>query len=152
MEENVLMWIQNERSEEFDYMFFGNQLLEETDLHKIKTIRDIIFNNPNSKIIWKEKNYSQSSVIKVKSNYVLTGVLKTTDNNGRHLPFMFCLDTTESSTKNIISNNLRKIEKEIDIDLLDKLLSKVNSHKKKNTIIYGSLLFLILIILYKILK
>ncbi|MCG8802866.1 hypothetical protein [Tenacibaculum finnmarkense] len=150
MEENILMWIQNEKNEQFDYMFYGDELLKETDLPKIKIIKDVFFNNPNSKTIWKEKNYSQSSVLKFNEKYVLTGVLKTTDSNGRHLAFMFYLDSIDSNSKSVIYRNLNKIGKEIDADLFNKLLSKAKPNNKK--IIYSSLLLAFIMILYKIFK
>ncbi|MDO6598468.1 hypothetical protein Q4512_16230 [Oceanihabitans sp. 2_MG-2023] len=152
MEENVLMWIQNENSDKFDYMFYGTQLLEEKNLQKIKVIRELIFNNPNSKKIWKEKGYSQSSVLQIENNFVITGVLKTVDSNGRHLPFMFYFPKNKNNLEEIIYKNLKKIQKEIDSDLLQKLLSKTKIDNKKKIIIYSAILLTFIILLYKILK
>lgn len=152
MEKNILMWIQNENSEEFDYMFYGNQLLKEKNLKEVKIIRNILFNNPKTKKVWKADEYSQSSVLKIKNNYIITGVLKSTDYNDRRLPFMFYLPAKTDDLEDVILNNLKIIEKEIDIDLLKKLFSKAKSDNKKKNIIIGSLLLILVLLLYKILK
>lgn len=152
MEKNILMWIQNENSEEFDYMFYGNQLLKEKNLKEVKIIRNILFNNPKTKKVWKADEYSQSSVLKIKNNYIITGVLKSTDSNDRRLPFMFYLPLKTDNLEDTIFKNLKVVGKEIDADLLKKLFSKAKSDNKKKKIIIGSLLLTLIIILYKILK
>ncbi|MFD2891194.1 hypothetical protein ACFS5J_04110 [Flavobacterium chuncheonense] len=160
MENNLLMWIQNEANGEFDYMFYGSQLLMKSDLQKVKIVREMVFNNPNAKTIWKDKNYSQSSVLKINSNYIITGVLKSEDCNNRKLPFMFYLPSSMEKIEDNIYLNLKLIDKEIDEELLNQLLSKANSNdvfikftfitNYKKKVILSSILMLILILLYKI--
>lgn len=152
MKETILIWVQNENSTEFDYMFVADKLLKEEDLEQIEIIRKIFFNNPNSKRIWKGKKYSQSSVFSVGENHIIAGVLLSTDSNNRRLPFMFYIPKNIDSPKKNIKENLKIIGKEIDDDLLKKLLKKTKPSKKKTLFIYGSFLLILIITIYKILK
>lgn len=144
------IWIQNETIDKMEYLFYGNELLNHKDFSKIEYVRKILFNNSAKKIIYKEDNYSQTTVSKFQNGFIYTGVLNSIDDLGRKLPFMiFVKKKNSSEIKEYIIKNLSSINKEIDIGLLELLVSKKDSSKKK--IFFAGIIIIIITIIFKIL-
>jgi len=143
-----VIWIQNDKQDEMEYMFYGNDLLNENNIKEIEIVRKKLFNNSKKKNIWKDKNYSQSSVSKYKSGYIFTGVLENTDDDKRKIPFMFYAKGKNSEIKEYFLKNILKINKSIDENLLELLLTKKSNYIKK--VLFISILIILLI--YKLLR
>ncbi|UZR99851.1 hypothetical protein [Chondrinema litorale] len=154
MKSSNAIWVQHENADNNEYLFFEDELIASKDIGKVKYIRELFFNNPSKEIIWESKDYSQSSVSTLKDGFIITGVLINKDKDNRKLPFMIFLKNGNiDNGMKYINENLSKIHKKVDENLLLTFFTEISSYKKskksKKIIVIG-VATVLTIIIYKL--